>query len=759
MKTSPLLLLTALLSLWPFSTNVRAQTASSGRTYRDATPSWPERSRPPAGAPNVIFVVLDDVGFAQLGCYGAPIATPNIDRLAAQGLRYTNFHTCSVCSPTRAALLTGRNPHTVGVGTIAEFANGLPNSRGGIRRDAGTLAEMLRARGYSTTALGKWHLTPMEEMHVTADDTYWPTGRGFEYFYGYMGGDTNQWTPELYQDRKRIVPPEKFPDGRPYHLDADLTDHAIEFVAQQRASAPERPFFLYLAYCAGHAPHHVPREFIDRYRGKFDAGWDAARDTTLERQKQLGVVREDVALPPPNPGIRQWSALTADERRVYARYYEVFAGYMEHTDSHLGRLLDYLDRAGVSDNTLVVLLSDNGASPEGGPDGIWNEVQTFSAERPSTLALGLKHFDGLGGPLTYPTYPTGWTQAGGTPWRMTKGTVFEGGTHVPLIMRWPARIKTAGALRPQFSFVNDLAPTVLEASGINAPASLGTVAQIPLDGTSLAYTWQADGGRVPTQKRTQYFEIYGHRALWADGWKIVAPHTSGTPWEKDRWQLYHLDTDPAETRDLAAAQPEKLAALTAAWEPEAQHAGVYPLDDRTRMRDVMRSPANLARTSATYYPPVSGLPKATALEYRQRSFSITAEVTRANAAGDGVLLAQGGRFAGFALYVLGNRLVFHYNWGGLERTTVTSDEALPAGAHALRVDFTRAPDETADVTLSLDGRAVGRGHVPHAITGNISHEPLDLGRDNYTPVSEDYAPPFAFRGEIRKVTVATEPVR
>lgn len=742
-----------------FALGALAVAAEVPRTFRDGTPTWPARAQFDPASPNVIIVVLDDIGFGQLGCFGGPVATPHFDRVAAQGLRYSNFHTAPVCSPTRAALLTGRNPHRVGMGTITEFANGFPNSRGGIRPDARTLAEALHARGYNTMAAGKWHLTPMEDMHSGGAAEHWPIGRGFERFYGYMGGDTNQWAPELFQDRTRIVPPDTQPDGRPYHLDADLTDQAIGWISRQQAATPGRPFFLYLAYCAGHAPHHAPAEFIDRQRGKFSAGWDVAREETLARQKKLGLVPGDLVLPPANPGVRPWRELSAEEQRVHARYYETFAGCLEHTDHHFGRLLDHLARLGAADNTLLIVLSDNGASPEGGPHGIWNEVQLFSAERGGSLPLSLAHENELGGPKTFPSYAIGWTQAGNTPWRSTKGTLFEGGTRVPLIIRWPARIATQGGVRSQYHFVTDLAPTILEAA--TAPASKSGMDSTPdhaaaLDGVSLAYSWPATNAAAPSRRRSQVFELHGHRSLWQDGWKIISPHASGQPLESGHWQLYHLAVDPTESHDLAMQEAGKLRELIQAWERAAAASEVFPLDDRTGARDVLRSPENLARTRAVYFPPLAGLHKATALEYRRRSMSITADF---RGHGDGVLVAQGGRFAGFALYVLNQRPVFHYNWGGIERTTVTARAPLAADAaeHTVRVAFTRAPDESAVVTLWVDGQPAGEGRVPHAMTGNISHEPLDFGRDDYTPVSEDYRSPFAFPGEIRQVVIETTP--
>ncbi|PAW67999.1 MAG: hypothetical protein B9S34_03800 [Opitutia bacterium Tous-C1TDCM] len=488
-----------------------AASAAVPRTVAEATPSWPAPARPPAGSPDVLLVVLDDIGFAQLGCYGSPIPTPNIDRLAAGGVRYTNFTTFPVCSPTRAALLTGRNPHSAGVGVITEFANGFPHSRGGLAPEAATVAELLRASGYGTAAVGKWHLIPQQEQNAASPPTHWPTGRGFDRFYGYLGGDTNHFAPDLFQDRHRIDPPVKLRDGSPYFLDADLTDRAIGYIADHRAAAPDRPYFLYLAYCAGHAPHHAPPDYLEKWRGRFDAGWDAVRAATLARQKEMGLVPADVVLPPHNPGVRPWAALSADERRVFARYYEAFAANLEYTDRQLGRLLDELERTGRLRDTLVILLSDNGASPEGGEFGLWNEMQLFNAQQSGTLREGLERLDALGGPQTFGTYPLGWTQAGNTPFRLTKGFIDAGGIRVPLVVHWPARIPQGNTVRRQFHFVTDVAATILEAAGTAVPATFHGVPQLPLHGTGLAYAW--DRPDAPTARPTQYYELYGRRGI------------------------------------------------------------------------------------------------------------------------------------------------------------------------------------------------------------------------------------------------------
>ena len=705
-------------------------------------------------APNVIMVLMDDLGFAQFGCFGAPLATPNIDRVAAAGVRYNNFHVAPVCSPTRAALLTGRNPHAVGVACITEFANGEPNSRGGIRPDAGTVADYLRAAGYSTAAIGKWHLTPMTELNPAAPPTHWPTGRGFDHFYGFTSGETNPWAPELFSDRERLKSPPTKPDGSPLHSEVDLVNHAIGFIAEQRAVKPTTPFFLYLAFSAGHAPHQAPPEYLAKWRGKFDRGWDVAREETLARQKALGVVPPDTQLPPRNPGIKAWADLSADEQRLYARYYETFAAFVEHTDAQLGRLLDFLERTGQRDNTLVIVGSDNGASPEGGPEGMWNEVRLFTSDSNDKAADGLRHFSDLGTALAYPTYPTGWTMAGNTPFKRTKGTTHEGGSRTPLVMSWPARIKPDAAVRPQFHDVVDLLPTILEAAGTPPPKVLDGRTQTPLAGTSMAYTWSQPA--APSHRTAQYVEIYGNRAIYENGWKAVTFHTPGTRYENDTWELYDLAHDFNETRDLAKAQPQKLAELLVAWEREAKANDVYPLDDRRGARELMLPAGSPPRASHfEFFPPVSGVHKGSAPDLRKRSWTLTAEFGESAAPPSGVIAAFGGRFAGWSLYAHDNRLIFHYNYAGIERSAVMSDLEI-GHAKQVGVSFTLDPRGGADIALSIDGREVGRSRVPHVML-TISHETFDVGCDLFTPVCEDYASPANFTGALRRVVLDADP--
>ena len=706
---------------------------------------------PAAGAPNVIVILWDDIGFGQFGCYGGPLATPNVDRLAARGLRYTNFHVAPVCSPTRAALLTGRNPHSVGLACITEFANGHPNSRGGIRREAGTVADYLRAAGYSTMAVGKWHLTPMTELSAGASSDYWPTGSGFDHFFGFTSGETNPWAPEFYRDRSRLADPPRGADGAPLHSEVALTDEAIRMIAEQRATAPQKPFFLYLAYSAGHAPHHVGPEYRQKWRGKFDGGWDVAREETLARQKKLGLVPPDTVLPPRNPNVKPWAELTADERQLYARYYETFAAFVEHTDAQLGRLLDYLGQSGQLDHTLIVLASDNGASPEGGPEGMWNEIRLFTTESFDRAADGLRHMEQLGSEQTYPTYPAGWTMAGNTPFRRTKGTAHEGGTRVPLILAWPGKIPAAG-VRPQYHHVIDLLPTIMEAAGATAPAVFEGRNQPPVDGLGMGYSW-ADA-TAASRRQTQYTEIYGHRAIYHQGWKAVAFHPPGQPYEKDTWELYDLAADFNERHDLAAQRPEKLAEMLVVWEQEAKRNDVYPFDDRRGEREVLLPADSPQRGTRFDFPvPVTGIHKGSAPDFRGRSWTMQAELTSPR---DGVIAAFGGRFAGWSLYLKNGAVRFHYNYAGIEQTNIDGGTLSPAATHLVGLSFSLHGDKSAEVVISVDGRETGWGRVPRTLL-NVSHETFDLGADLYTPVSPDYASPATLGPALGRVMFEAEP--
>ncbi len=556
-----------------------------GRTLAESSPAWPAPLRARPGSPNVVYVVLDDTGFGQLSPFGGPIATPNIERLARGGLRYNNFHTTALCSPSRSCFITGRNHHSNNMACITEGATGFPGYNGIIPRENGFLSEILARQGYGTYAVGKWHLTPAEETNMAARKDRWPLGRGFERFYGFLGGETNQYYPELVSDNHSVEPPAT--PERGYHLTVDLTDKAIGFVRDLKTVAPDKPFFLYYAPGAGHAPHHVPREWADRYKGQFDQGWDRLREETLARQKAMGIVPANTVLPPRFEEVKAWDSYGADERRLFARFMEVFAGFLSHTDHQIGRLLDYLEASGQMENTLIVFVSDNGASAEGGEVGSANENIFFNA-LPESLADNLKKIDDLGGPLAYNHYPFGWTMAGNTPFKKWKRETHLGGIRDPLIVHWPKVIKAKGEIRTQYAHAIDVVPTVLDALGIEPPKAIDGVTQSPIEGVSFAHTFT--DAKAKSRRHTQYYEMFGYRAIYHDGWTAVSPHLPfGTPMteailEGKKWELYNTDEDFSQSNDLAAQYPEKVKEMDERWWVEAGKYHVLPLDGRGQIR-------------------------------------------------------------------------------------------------------------------------------------------------------------------------------
>ncbi len=721
-----------------------------GTTWRDSTPWWPAPARPPEGAPNVVFVVLDDCGFAQIGCFGSDIATPHMDALAANGLRYNNFHTTTLCSPTRACLLTGRNHHTVGMATIAEFTNGFPNSRGFVTKRAAMLQEMLRPVGYNTFATGKWHLVAADHQSMAGPFEHWPLGRGFDRYYGFLGGDNNQWNPDLIYDNHRVDPPAR-PEGG-YHLSADIVDRAIEFIRDQQAASPGKPFFAYVAFGAMHAPHHAPADYVERYRGRYAKGWDATREEWFARQRELGIAPANARLAPRDAATKAWSDLSDDERTLYARMMDVYAAFLTHTDDQIGRLVDYLRSIGQLDNTLLVLLSDNGASAEGGDNGLLSEWMFFNQVEP-TLEQNLARLDEIGSPSTYNHYPIGWAQAGNTPFQWYKRWVHAGGVRDPLIVHWPARIRDGGSIRTQYHHVNDVVPTVLEAVGVEMPEIVGGVPQLPLDGVSFAYTF--DAPEAPTRKRVQHYEMFGNRAIWVDGWKAVAAHQRDVhyvfpqPFDDDRWELYNLDDDFSELDDLADREQGRLRELVDRWWVEAGKHNVLPLDDRGIGRTLRRD----TRTEYTYYPLMSGIHPQAAGPTRNRNHTITAYVERPDESAEGVLLALGGRFAGWTLFVKDNHLWYDYNFVEVEHYVVRSTKPLPTGRSTLAMRFELTGRLQGDVTLLADGEEIGRGHIDRTCPVMTGLEPLDCGQDTQTPVSREYESPFRFTGTIERVVL------
>ena len=718
-----------------------------GRTEAESQPWWPTPAHPGEGAPDVVVILLDDTGFSHFGCFGSDLVTPNIDRLAAGGLRYTNFHVTPLCSPTRASLLTGRNHHSVGMRSLSNFDSGYPHMRGHITNHATTAAEVLREEGYATFAVGKWHLCAMENASAAGPYDQWPCQRGFDRYYGFLEGETDQFYPELVYDNHAVEPPATPAQG--YHLSEDLVDHAIGFIHDSVSIRPDRPFFTYLAFGAMHAPHQAPSAYLERYRGCFDDGWDVARDKWFARQLEMGLLPAGTQLAPRNPGVEPWDELPDNQRRLAARLQEAFAAFLEHTDAQIGRLVDALDRLGRLDNTLLLLLSDNGASQEGGPFGVMHEMKYFNflVETPDEA---VRRLDDIGGPHSHANYPWGWAQAGNTPFKWYKQNTHEGGVHVPLIVHWPGGIGEAGGLRDQFHHVNDLVPTIYDALGVEAPAVYRGYEQIPVAGVSLRYSF--DDPAAASHKEVQYFEMMGHRAIYLDGWKAVTRHRPGVPFEDDHWELYHLAEDRSECTDLAADQPERLARLVERWWAEAEEYGVLPLDDRsielfsTRYRD--RSPHPTDRRYS-YFPPMSPLPAQVAPSLGGRGWDMSATIQRPPGT-EGVLYSSGTENSGVSLFVQDDRLVFDYNCFG-DHHVVVSEATVPTGDTVVGVEFRRS-GQSGDVTLMVDGRPSGKLAVPFAMT-MISSVGPSIGYDHGSPVSDRYTGHFPFEGVLHRLDV------
>lgn len=727
-----------------------------GITSHESTPAWPSPTRARDGAPSVVVVVLDDVGFSQLGCYGSDIDTPTFDRLAAGGIRYSRFHTTALCSPTRAALLTGRNHHSVGMGTVPEIAMGYPGYHTRIPRAAGMLPEILRSEGYATFAVGKWHLTPAEERHSGATRERWPLGRGFDRYYGFLDGQTDQWSPELVRDNVLLDPPNlQFDDhdDEGYHLTADLADQAIAMVRDLKSAAPSRPFLLYLALGACHAPHHVPRSWSDRYRGQFDDGWDAWRAARYARQKEIGLIPEHAELPPRESDVRAWDDVTADEQRLAARMMEVFAGFLSHADHHVGRVVDFLDEIGQLDDTIVLVMSDNGASAEGGPHGTVNEALLFNG-LPESLDDNLAMLDELGGPRTRPNYPTGWTSAGCAPFRRWKTDVYRGGVTDPLIVHWPNGIAARGELRDQWCHVTDITPTLLDTLNIDAPATLNGVDQMPMEGVSFAYSF--GDAAAPTRKQVQYFENFGQRAIWADGWKAIHRHRPMMVGRSDKlaaldWELYDLERDPTECHDVAAEHPDLVAELEALWWVEAEKYHVLPLRSDIVL-DNERPSVSPKLDRMTYWPGTM-VPETEVLNVKNRSHTVTCIV---DTSGEGVLVAQGTRFGGWTLFVQDGHLHSVHNFMGRAEYHLVSDRPVPADQPCeLVFAFTKTGEHQGDAELRINGGVVATGAIPHTVPVRfgVGSGSLRVGDDAGISVTQMYEAPFAFAGDLHHVTI------
>ncbi|GAA1088214.1 MULTISPECIES: arylsulfatase [Streptomyces violaceusniger group] len=724
-----------------------------GTTYEESTPWWPEQRTLPEDTPNVVVIVLDDVGFSDLGCFGSDIDTPAMDALATGGLRYANFHTTTLCSPTRASLLTGRNHHSVGMRMLSNFDTGFPSGRGRITTAAATLPEVLRDNGFNTMAVGKWHLAPMEQTTPSGPYTQWPLSRGFERYYGFLEAETDSFHPELFYDNHAVDPPKTPEEG--YHLSEDLVDRSIEFVRDQTSVTPEKPFFLYLAFGAAHAPHQAPQEYLDKYRGRFDHGWDAERATRHARQIERGILPPGTELAPRNPGVVPFDELSDDERKLSVRLQEAYAAMLDHTDHHIGRLMEFLERIGQLENTITILLSDNGASQEGGQKGSLNPT-AFQNGIAEDLGEMVARIDDIGTERAHANYPWGWAQAGNTPFKRYKQNTHEGGVRCPLIVNWPRGLPRTGEVRQQFHHVNDIMPTLFDVLGVRAPEVYNGIPQLPVHGVSMAYTFGSP--TAPTRKEAQYFEMFGHRAIWYDGWKAVAFHQRGTSFDDDQWELYHHDTDFSECDDLARERPEQLQKMIARFWVEAGKYDVLPLDDNgfAYRAKIPRPGSPRRRTTFTYYPGMAHLPIAAVPPVMNRAHRITAHVDRATAADEGVLVSLGNISSGYVLYVKDNRLVYEYNFLGT-RYTVTSDDELPTGPAELTFEFVKTGDMRGVGHLYVSGRPVGTGDIPRVLPHFLGWQGLDVGRDTLSPSSPSYDGEFAFTGGFEKVVFTVAP--
>ena len=743
-----------------------------GRTVKDSTPDFPKSTEAPSGAPNVLLILVDDVGFGATSTFGGPIEMPNLQWLADEGLRYNMFHTTALCSPTRAALITGRNHHTNASGVITEFATGYPGYNSVIPRSSGSVGEGLRENGYNTSWFGKMHNVPDWMSSQAGPFDLWPSGLGFEYFYGFLGGDSDQWHPALYENTRPIEPYLGKPN---YILDRDLADQAINWLRMQHALAPTKPWFLYYATGTAHAPHHAPIEWITKYTGQFDQGWDKVREETLARQIKLGIVPANTRLTKRPDEIPAWDSLSADQKRLYARMMEVYAGALSHADYQIGRVLDAVRESGQIENTLVIfVVGDNGASAEGTMQGTTNEVATAANGVTESLPYLLSMMDQLGGPLTYNHYPVGWAHAMDSPMQWTKQIASHfGGTRNGLVISWPARIKDKGGIRSQFSHVIDIVPTMYEAAGITPPTMMDGTQQKPLEGVSLVYTF--DSANAPTRHGTQYFEMLGNRAIYKDGW-MANTTPLRLPWitigsepspDDFKWELYNVNEDFSQANNLADKNPAKLKELQDAFDVEARKYNVYPLDSSfaSRADPAIRPSLTRGRTEFTYYPGMVRIPEGSAPNFKNKSWAIAAEVGIPDGGASGVLATLGGRFGGWALLMQDSKPQFVYALSNQpeHKFRISSNQPVSPGNHVVRFGLKYdggGIGKGATGTLFVDGTPVAEGRIPQTIGVRFSlDETFDVGSDMGTPVAEDYADkmPFTFTGALKRFVVILEP--
>lgn len=730
---------------------------------RNATPPPRFEVRAPEKAPNVVIVLIDDQGFGTSSGFGGPVNEPTVDKLASNGLRYNRFHTTALCSPTRVAILTGRNHHQNNAGAIMELATGFPGNTGIRPRSVVPLAEMLRLNGYSTAMFGKYHETPPWEASVSGPFDRWPTRSGFDKFYGFIGGETNQWAPAVYDGTIRV----ETPDDPDYHFTTDMTDQAINWVSAQQALTPDKPFYIYFATGATHAPHHVPKAYIEKYKGKFDQGWDKLREETFARQKAMGVIPQDAQLTARPEEIPSWDSHTPEQQKLFARQMEVFAGFAEHTDHEVGRLVEALEEIGELDNTLFFyIIGDNGSSAEGGPLGTYNEMMALNGIL-SEASQMTDHIDDWGGPNTFPHFAIGWAHATNTPFQWTKQVASHfGGTRNGMVIHWPESIKAKGEFRSQFTHVTDVAPTVLEAAGLPFPKFVDGIEQTPFAGTSMVYSF--DDAEAAETHTTQYFEMFGNRGIYHDGWTASTRHSipwlmvKNPPLEDDVWELYNVEEDFSQANDLADSNPEKLKELQDLFTKEAIKNHVLPIDDRRSERfdasiagrpDVMGD-----RTSLSLYEGMTGIMENVFINIKGKSYTITADVELDEANTNGVIISQAGRFGGWSLYMKNGKIHHDYNFFGLDHTNISSSTGLAPGKHKIVYQFVadaKQPGTGGKCMLQVDGEQVAEGHIPKtqpfAYSGD---EGVDVGVDNETNVTNDYPERHNhFTGKINRVVV------
>lgn len=733
-----------------------------GKTYKESKEDWPKLPTAPTGAPNVIVIMLDDVGFGQTSTFGGPVPTPELDKLAAAGLKYTRFHTTAICGPSRAALITGRNHHEAGSGFLSEWATGYPSYNNMIPKSTATMGEILRDNGYSTSWFGKDHNTPDWESSVAGPFTRWPTGMGFDYFYGFIAGETNQYYPIIFENTTPVEPNKTPEQG--YHFMEDMTDKAIRWMQYSKSVAPQKPILLYFAPGAAHAPHQAPKEWRDKFKGQFDKGWDTVRQETYERQLKMGILPPGTGLTPRPNWVKPWDSLSNDQHRLFARLMENYAAYLSYADFETGRLLDAIKKLPDADNTLIIyIVGDNGASAEGGMDGTLNEIKALSGISTS-LEDNLKHIDEIGGPETEAHYPVGWAWAGDAPFQWVKQVASHfGGTRNPMVVSWPAKIKDTGGVRTQFLHLIDVLPTILDAAHIAQPKMVNGTVQKPMDGVSFVSTFTNKNAK-PVRTR-QYFEIFSNRAIYDNGWIAAAQHTfpwrqdyAPGNWDKDKWELYNIDEDFSEDHNLASKYPEKVIAMKKLFDEEAAKNHVYPLDDRGtgRLISAKPTPSDPKRKHFVFYEGAVRLAETAAPNTKNKSHTITATIEMPEKGGDGVIVAEGGISAGFSLYVKDRKLIYHYNWFDEERTEIISSEELPAGKSTVKFDFVYDGGGTGKGgtgSLYINGKKVGEKRINKTVAARFGLDTFGVGEDTGAPVVNTYTAPFRFQGKIDEVVI------